>query len=139
MQSKVVLKDKMAFEAYADGHSFMVDAAEAVGGQNLGPMPKTLALTSVAGCTAMDVISVLRKMRSEPTGFEVEVDGPLADEHPKKFTAIKIRYLFTGDALDPEKVKKAVSLSVERYCGVIASLRPGAPIETEILINGSPL
>lgn len=139
MHSKVVLKDKMAFEAHADGHTFMVDASEKVGGQGLGPLPKTLTLTSVAGCTAMDVISVLRKMRAEPEGFEVEVEGPLADEHPKKFTSIEIRYNFTGEGLDTEKLKKAVSLSMERYCGVIAALRPGAPIEGKIFLNGQAL
>lgn len=139
MDSKVVLKDGMAFEAHASGHTFMIDATEGFGGQNLGPSPKTLTLTSLSGCTAMDVISLLRKMRVEVDSFEVETESPLAEEHPKRFTDIVVRYKLTGKDLPEDKVKKAVNLSMDRYCGVIAALKPGCPVRGEIYLNGEKL
>lgn len=136
MESKVVFADGMAFQAHLDGHRFMVDADTQFGGRDLGPKPKGLLLTSLAGCTAMDVIAILNKMRVSPSRFEVKVDGDLADEHPKKFVSIRTEYLFEGEDLPVDKVKKAVNLSEERYCGIYATLRGNVPFETVIKING---
>lgn len=139
MEAKVVWQDGMTFEAGLDGHTFLIDAKEEVGGRNKGPTPKGLTLVSLAGCTAMDVISILEKMRQEVDSFEVVTDARVADEHPKKILEIVIKYILTGRKLDREKVIRAVELSEETYCGVSATLRPGVKISSEIYINGEKI
>ncbi|WP_163325130.1 MULTISPECIES: OsmC family protein [Draconibacterium] len=131
---KVSWKDKMAFEAEVDGHKIMLDAAEAVGGENRGPRPKPLMLTALAGCTGMDVVSILKKMRVEVEDFNVTVEGDLTDEHPKQYYKMNVIYTFKGKDLPLEKLKKAVSLSEERYCGVSALYRKAIEITSEIKI-----
>lgn len=123
---------EMAFEANVNGFKLVIDADEKVGGQNKGPRPKPLTLASLGGCTAMDVISILKKMRVEPSWFNVEVEGELTEEHPKYYHTIKLTYQFKGENLDMEKLQKAVDLSQERYCGVSALLSKGAKIESKI-------
>jgi putative redox protein len=135
MKSKVTLDEGMSFKGELDGFTITIDADESVGGKNKGPKPKGLSLTSLAGCTAMDVISILRKMRAEPEEFSVEAEAEVSDEHPKVFTKITITYYFKGGEVSREKAEKAVSLSEERYCGVSAMLRQAAPIETKIVIE----
>ncbi|AHW61023.1 putative redox protein [Draconibacterium orientale] len=131
---KVSWKDKMAFEAEVNGHKIMLDAAEAVGGEDLGPRPKPLMLTALAGCTGMDVISILKKMRVEVEDFDVTVEGDLTDEHPKQYYKMNVIYTFKGKDLPLEKLKKAVSLSEERYCGVSALYRKVIEVTSEIKI-----
>lgn len=123
---------EMAFEADVNGFKLVIDADEKVGGQNKGPRPKPLTLASLGGCTAMDVISILKKMRIEPTWFNVEVEGELTEEHPKYYHTIRLTYQFKGENLEMEKLQKAVHLSQERYCGVSALLSKGAKIESKI-------
>ena len=135
MKSKITWQEGMAFEADLDGFKLMIDADKKVGGQEKGPKPKGLTLVSLAGCTGMDVISILRKMKVEVQGFEVETEGAVAEEHPKKFTKILIRYLFRGKDLPLDKLKRAIQLSQENYCGVSATLAPAVKIETEIRVN----
>ncbi len=135
MKSKVTLKDQMHFMGELDGHDVPIDAAEQFGGQDKGPKPKGLTLTALAGCTAMDVISILRKMKVEPDDFSVEAEADVADEHPMVFTKIKLIYRLTGKDLPRDKVEKAVNLSQERYCGVNAMLKKAAPVEYEIIIE----
>lgn len=136
MQANVVWKDGMAFEAHLDGFNLTIDAHEMFGGRKLGPMPKGLTLVSLAGCTAMDVISILQKMRVKVDSFEVATDGVIADEHPKKFLEVVIKYIFKGTELPLEKIKNAVSLSLESYCGVYATLQPTVRMSHQIMING---
>lgn len=131
---KISWKDKMAFEAKVDGHKIMLDAAEAVGGENRGPRPKPLMLTALAGCTGMDVISILKKMRVEVEDFNVTVEGDLTDEHPKQYYKMNVIYTFKGKDLPLEKLKKAVSLSEERYCGVSALYKKAIELTSEIKI-----
>ena len=135
MKSSAALKDGMCFEVDLGGHHFLVDADESVGGMNRGPRPKPLLLSALAGCTAMDVISILRKMKHEPDGFQVEVDGRLTEEHPKIYRTLHIRYVFKGGDLKMEKLQKAVNLSMEKYCGVSAMLRKTAKLTHEIVIE----
>ncbi len=135
MEANVVWKDGMAFEAQLEGFNFTIDAAESVGGRNLGPRPKGLTLVSLAGCTAMDVISILKKMRVDVDYFEVAPVGKVAEEHPKKFTDIVIRYIFKGQDLPLDKIKHAIDLSMETYCGVSATLKSGVALSREIYIN----
>lgn len=139
MESKVVWNEGMSFTAKLDGFDFVIDADEKVGGKNLGPKPKGLTLTSLAGCTGMDVISILNKMRVELDSFEVSANGELTEEHPKKFVSMKITYRFEGKDIPAGKVKKAVSLSEDRYCGVSATLKPGVKLTNEIVINGETI
>jgi putative redox protein len=127
----------MSFEADVNGFKLQLDADEKVGGQNKGPRPKPLTLASLGGCTGMDVISILKKMRVEPSYFNVEVDGELTEEHPKYYHKIVLTYTFKGENLDMEKLEKAVNLSQERYCGVSELLRKGAVIESKIVVNNS--
>jgi len=135
MKSKVTFKEQMHFTGELDGHEIPIDAAEQFGGQDKGPKPKGLMLTALAGCTAMDVISILRKMRVEPDDFSVEAEANVSDEHPMVFTKIKLTYRLIGKDLPRDKVEKAVQLSQERYCGVSAMLQKVAPVEYEIIIG----
>jgi putative redox protein len=124
----------MAFEADVNGFKIMIDADPAFGGANKGPRPKPLTLVSLAGCTGMDVISILKKMKVEPDYFNVAVEGDMTDEHPKYYHKIHVIYELKGKEIDIEKVEKAVNLSRDRYCGVYALLRQGAEISYEIRI-----
>ncbi len=139
LESKVVWRDGMAFDAHLDGFEFKIDADEQFGGRKLGPKPKGLLLTSLIGCTAMDVIAILGKMRVAPKSFEVTSAGTLVDEHPKKFERITLIYKFEGTELPEKKLRRAVSLSEERYCGVRATLVPAVEITSEIWVNGAKL
>jgi len=126
--------DAMSFEAKVNNFSIMLDADERVGGKNRGPRPKPLTLVSLAGCTGMDVISILTKMHIKPDFFDVEVEGELTDEHPKYFHTIKIKYIFKGNDLPMEKLEKAVNLSQDKYCGVSEMLRKSSKLIYEIVI-----
>ena len=128
-------KEAMLFETTLYGHKIILDADEAVGGTDKGPRPKALLLVSLAGCTAMDVISILGKMRVQPEAFRVETDGELTEEHPKYYHKMHLRYVFKGKDLPMDKLEKAVSLSQERYCGVSAMLSKAATITHEIVIE----
>lgn len=136
MQASVVWKDGMAFEAHLDGFNFTIDSDVMYGGKNLGPRPKGLTLVSLAGCTAMDVIAILRKMQVKMDSFEVATDGITGDEHPRKILEVVIHYIFKGKDLPLDKIKKAVSLSLETYCGVYATLQPAVKMSYQINING---
>ena len=124
----------MAFKADVNGFNIIIDADERVGGKNQGPPPKPLLLVSLGGCTGMDVISILKKMRIEPAYFNVLVEGELTEEHPKYFSRIHLVYEFKGDNLPMEQLQKAISLSQDRYCGVSATLRNTVEITSEIRI-----
>ena len=128
-------KGKMTFDAEVNGHIIPIDADAAVGGEDRGPRPKPLTLVSLGGCTGMDVVSILGKMRVNFDDLKVDVTGELTDEHPKYFKKIKITYSFVGKDLPLDKIEKAVNLSQERYCGVTAMLDKVADISHEIIIT----
>jgi len=125
----------MAFEAETNGFKIKLDAEENVGGNNSGPRPKPLTLVSLGGCTGMDVISILTKMRVKPDYFNVDVTGELTEEHPKYYNKIHIVYTFSGEDLPMAKLEKAINLSQDRYCGVSEMLRKVATITHEIVIK----
>lgn len=127
-------KGDMAFEATVNDFKILIDADESVGGKNSGPRPKPLTLASLGGCTGMDVISILKKMRVEPEYFNIEIDGELTEEHPKYYHKIHLVYAFKGNDLPLDKLEKAINLSQDRYCGVSELLRKGAEISHEIKI-----
>lgn len=128
-------KKKMAFEAEVNGYIIPLDADERVGGENKGARPKPLTLVSLGGCTGMDVVSMLTKMRVNLDGFNISVSGELTDEHPKYFHKIHITYTFKGKDLPMEKLKKAINLSQDRYCGVTAMLDKVAEITYDIIME----
>ncbi|MCL4483574.1 MAG: OsmC family protein [Bacteroidetes bacterium] len=128
-------KKGMAFETELFGHKLTIDADQSNGGQNLGPRPKPLLMVALAGCTGMDVVSILEKMRVELADLNVRVEGEVTEEHPKQFTSLHIIYEFWGKDLPMEKLEKAVSLSDERYCGVSATLKKGIPVTHEIVVH----
>lgn len=134
-KSGLVWKGEMSFEAELNGHKFMIDAEEAVGGKDRGPRPKPLMLSSLGGCTAMDVISILKKMRVTPDEFSVDVEANNTEEHPKHFDAFTIYYKFKGKNLPKDKIEKAINLSQDRYCGVTLMLSKAAEIKHEIIIE----
>jgi len=97
-----------------------------------GPTPMEMVLHALAACTAWDVVSILQRMRLSPEGLRVEIDADRADEHPKVYTAIRLRYLVRGD-LPEDKVRRAVELSANKYCSVSAMLKSGATVTYEIV------
>lgn len=135
MRSTTEWQGKMKFVAKASsGHEIIMDASEEVGGEDSGTRPKELILNSLAGCTAMDVIAILRKMRVTPEAFRVEVEAEQTDTHPKIFSKIIVKYIFKGD-LPEDKIKKAIDLSKDTYCGVSAMLKKSSEMIYEYVIE----
>jgi putative redox protein len=134
-QSRAVWNGGLAFEVQQDGHDFIIDGSEEFGGHDLGPRPKNLLLTALAGCTGMDVVAILAKMKITDFGLEVNVRGELGNEHPMIFTTITIEYRFTGLNLSREKIERAVSLSREKYCGVSAMLSKSSDVSYTIILG----
>ena len=126
--------DGMAFEASVSGKKIIMDADVSVGGNDRGPRPKPLMMVSIAGCTGMDVISILEKMRVKVDKFNVKVEGELTEEHPKHFSKMNIIYEFSGKDLPMKKLEKAVNLSQDRYCGVSFNYRKSFELSHEIRI-----
>ncbi len=133
--SRIVLRDDMIFTAYSsNGYSLPLDAQKAVGGHDAGISPMELLLTALAGCTGMDVISILRKKQQQVTGFEIQVEGVRADEHPRVFVEIWVKYTIMGQNIDPKAVERAIELSRDKYCGAAATLRHTAQIHYDYVI-----
>ncbi len=126
----------MAFESEIKGHKINIDAAENVGGSNSAPPPKILLLSSLTGCTGMDVVSLLAKMRVPFEKYWMEAEAQLSEEHPKVYTHIHLKYFFEGDQLNKNKIEKSILLSQERYCGVTAMLKKNCPIDFSLYLNG---
>ena len=122
----------MSFATELDGHKLKTDAKEEFGGEGKGPRPKPLMLFSLAGCTGMDVVSILAKMRVEVEDFDIEIEANLTEEHPKVYDKVHIIYKFKGKDLNMDKLKKAVDLSQERYCGVSAMYKKAMELTYEI-------
>ena len=129
-------KNKMLLESDNPlGKNLLMESGPDFGGSNQGLSPKALMLSSLGGCTGLDLLSLLKKMRVEIEGFKVIVNGELTEEHPKYYDKVSIDYYFIGTDLNKENIKKAVSLSEERYCGVIKMFRAFAEVTIEIHFN----
>ncbi len=128
----------LTFAVEQDGHRFVIDGPEEFGGRDLGPRPKNLLLTALIGCTGMDVVSILDKMRV--SGFELRLtaDGELTPEHPVHFSSINVEFRFRGNDLPREKLEKAVNLSRERYCGVSRMLGEAAELSYRVVVEEAP-
>ena len=131
-ESRGVWAGGMEFRIEQDGHEFVLDSTDDFGGRDAGPRPKALLLSGLIGCTGMDVVSILGKMKVEGFGLEITAEADTTDDHPVVFSAIRLVYVFSGRDLPREKIARAVSLSQEKYCGVSAMLRRVAPLTWEI-------
>ncbi len=120
----------------ASDHEIRMDALDTSGGKNTGARPAELPFAGLAGCTGMDVISILRKMRQDVATFQVEIEGSeRTEEHPKRWTSIRVVFTVTGD-VEAEKLERAIDLSRTRYCSVSASLKPAMNIKYVYILNG---
>ncbi|MCF2874561.1 MULTISPECIES: OsmC family protein [unclassified Tenacibaculum] len=128
-----VWKENMQFETdNPSGHKVLIDTSEENGGNNSGLGPKAMMLSSLAGCSGLDVVSLLKKMRTSVNDFKMEVTGELTEEHPKYYDKVTVDYHFYGDNLDEDKINKAVKLSIDKYCGVMEMFRKFAEVKTAI-------
>ncbi len=127
--------EKMAFETNINGHTIRVDASEENGGDDSGARPKPLMLLALAGCTGMDVVSILKKMRVTYQDLTISVEANMTEEHPKYYNEMKVIYHFWGENLPLDKLEKAVNLSEERYCGVSALYKLAIPVSFEVKVN----
>jgi len=127
--------DNMAFESEINGHKLIIDAKEEVGGQDMGPRPKPFMLAALGGCTGMDVVAILKKMRVELKSLNVIVEGELSEEHPKRFTKMHVIYEVEGNDIPMDKLEKAVSLSEDKYCGVSAVYKEVLEVTSEIRLK----
>ena len=129
MKSKIKLVENMQFIGTADsGHGVIMDAPPSVGGSNTGSKPSELLLTAFGGCSGMDVISILRKKKQEVTDLEINVIGETAEGHPSMFTEMHIEYIVTGRDIAEDAVKRAIELSLDKYCMVGNTLGKAAKI-----------
>ncbi len=120
----------MAFRSRTgSGHELILDSKPEAGGSNLGPRPTELLLSALGGCTAMDVISILRKKRQQVSKYEVRVTAQQRDEQPAIFTSMVVEHVVHGRDVDAKAVQRAAELSAEKYCSVGAMLSAAAPIE----------
>jgi putative redox protein len=133
MDAKVIWKNKMSFNGSADSGFFVpLGTIPEVGGDNDGFRPMELIAIGIAGCTAMDVMSILQKKRQEITSFEVLIHANRATEHPKVFTHLTIEYVIGGINVSKEAVERAVELSETKYCSAQAMFKKVAPMDLKI-------
>ena len=129
-EATVTWRNGLAFEAkVGSGHALGLDASAEHGGRNGGPSPMELLLAGLGGCTGMDVIALLRKMRQQVTAYRVEVRGARRHEHPQVYTDIEVVHVVRGRDLDPRSIARAVELSATRYCPASAMLSAAAKVE----------
>jgi putative redox protein len=129
MKARLKLIENVCLLGEADsGHGVVIDGAPEIGGRNLGVRPMEMVLIGLGGCTAMDVLSILKKQRQQVTDFTIELEAQRREEPPKVFTEIHLRYIIKGRDLKDIHVKRAVELSAEKYCSVSAMLEKTAKI-----------
>jgi putative redox protein len=136
MEAKVIWKSQLSFNTTgSNGMIIPLTADPEAGGDNVGIEPMELVAIGLAGCTALDVISILRKKRQDVTAFEVQVHAQRAADYPKVFTNIIIEYIVTGHQVDSAAVERSIELSATKYCPVQAMLRDACTIEHKYSIK----
>lgn len=131
-------KGNMLFESDSpNGRTVLMDTSPEHGGHDAGLSPKALMLASLAGCSGLDVVSILDKMKVKISDFRIDTVGELTDEHPKYFHSVTVDYHFYGEDLKEKKIEKAVDLSIEKYCGVMEMFRKFAEVKTNIYYHNS--
>ena len=116
------------------GHTITMDGADDIGGRNLASRPMEVMLMGMGGCTAIDVVSMLRKQRQDIEAVEVALVAERADDHPKVFTEVKLVYTVRGRKLSRPLIERAVSLSDEKYCSATAMFKKTAQVTHEIVL-----
>ena len=128
-----VHKGGMAFNTQINGHAVTIDLNKDNGGNDLGTSPKILMLVSLAGCTGVDIVSILNKMKVHFSELVIDVDAHLTKEHPKIYDEVTLIYTIKVDKADRDKVRKAVDLSQEKYCGVSEMFRAFSKLSSKII------
>lgn len=131
---QVQWEGNMAFSTTINGHRVTVDAREEFGGQNSAPNPKSLMIMALGGCTGIDVLTILKKMKIEIHDLRIDIESTMRDEHPKVYTSMHLCYTFTGRDLEPKKLQRAIDLSQDKYCGVSAMYKRAMDITYEMRI-----
>jgi putative redox protein len=142
VNSTVKMVEGLQMVGYADsGHGIVIDTTPEGGGLGKGTSPMELVLIALASCSAMDVISILKKKREKLTGLEVRISGDRAETDPKVYTAVRIHYVFEGKCLSEIACRKAIDLSQEKYCSVLGMVSKTAQVASDWEIqesNGGP-
>lgn len=140
MEVQVTWKAPTCFEGRSlrSGARVTMDVQPEAGGTGLGPSPMETVLMALAGCTGIDVVHTLAKMRAPLAGLVIDVAADRAPDHPKVFTAIRLRYVAWGLGLQRAQVERAVRLSQEKYCSVAAMLRATATLDLEVVVGDRP-
>ncbi len=125
----------MAFATNINGHTVITDSDEDDGGNNLGPRPKALLLSALVGCMGYDIMHTYEKMRLNIDALNIEIEAETREDHPKIYNYINLIFKFKGENLSMDKLKRAIDLSHEKYCGVSAMLEKSVPINIEIVIE----
>lgn len=129
MKARVKLIEGVSFVGQTEsGHAVVMDGPPDSGGKNLGPRPMEMLLLGLGGCSAFDVVHILRKSRLDVHDCVAEIDGTRAETDPKVFTRIHVHFIVTGKALDPKRIEQAVKLSAEKYCSASIMLGKVAEI-----------
>lgn len=132
---KTVWRENNIFDTELDGHTLTIDLSKEAGGDDAGPRPKKLVLAAATGCTGLDVVEILKKMRIDIKNFAIDVEAELTTEYPITYTSMNIVYEFEGDNLPKEKIERACKLSFDNYCGVMALLKKAIPVTYEVRIK----
>ncbi len=137
MKAELVLKEKMHFAVQVGGFEVHMDATPPFGAAQY-PSPKQLLISSMAGCSAMDVVSLLKKHKQNFTSYKMEVEGQVATTHPQIFTEATLSYFVEGEVA-AEKLNEAIHLSLSKYCSVNAMLSKVVALKWKAFINGNPV
>ena len=139
MKARIKWVENVSFIAESgSGHALVMDGAPEGGGRNLGPRPMEVVLMGTGGCTAYDVVHILRKSRAPVTDCVVEIDAERAEEDPKVFTKIHFHFIVTGNGLKPAQVERAVHLTAEKYCSASAMLSRSVAITHDFEVAEAP-
>uniref|UniRef100_UPI00404B08A0 OsmC family protein n=1 Tax=Flavobacterium sp. TaxID=239 RepID=UPI00404B08A0 len=129
-------KKKMQFESTnPSGETVLINAGEENGGEGAGLRPKAMMLSALAGCSGLDVASLIEKMKLEVEDFKIETSANLTEEHPKIYDQVMVEYHFYGTKLNEAKLQRAVDLSVDKYCGVMEMFRKFATVEVKTFFH----
>jgi len=135
MQANVRWTEGMQFIGKADsGHAVVMDVASTVGGTDSALRPFELFLVALCGCSGMDVVLILKKMKIDFSGLEIQIDAVQSDVHPRRLVAAQLEYVVRGKNVTEDQVKRAVDLSLEKYCSILATLRPDVTLSSKVTI-----
>ncbi|MFJ1472939.1 OsmC family protein [Capnocytophaga cynodegmi] len=135
-QVTTIWKGDMLFSSNnPSGKEIQIDAGKENGGKGEGLRPKALMLSALAGCSGLDIASLIQKMKLEVEEFKIETFGELTEEHPQVYHTVRVEYHFSGKNLNKEKLQRAVDLSAEKYCGVMKMFQQFAKVETKAFFH----